>query len=131
MPSAEERLRVLKMIETGQISPEEGVHLLAGNEPSQAPAQETSQPQESTGHAPTARWLRVLVTDITSGKTKVNVRLPANLLHAGARLGARLSTQIDGVDMGQLGEYIRDGYTGQVLDVLDEDENEHVQVYLE
>lgn len=112
------------MIEEGKITASEGVRLLEKGE---------AEPHVGVnGNSPTGpRWLHVLVTDTSSGKTRVNVRLPANLVNAGVKLGARLATETDGLNMEQISESIRNGYIGPVIDVIDEDDEEHVQIFLE
>jgi hypothetical protein len=124
MMDAKERIRILKLIEEGKVSPAEGVRLL---EQGQTEPQSHAAENPSTG----PRWLRVLVTDTESGKTRVNVRLPVNLVNAGVKLGAHLSTAVEEIDMDQIREYIRRGFTGQVLDVFDDEEDERVQIILE
>ncbi len=124
MSDGTDRIKILKMIEDGKISPAEGLRLLAQGEPeARAPAAEVA----SGG----PRWLRVLVTDTLTGKARVNVRLPVNLVSAGVKLGARLSTEMDDLNMEQISESIRNGYTGIVLDMVNTDEDEHVQISLE
>ncbi len=77
-----DRLRILKMLSDGKLSAEEAERLLdALNAPS------------ATGPAPLAaappRYFRVLVDTIDGqGPTKVNVRVPMQLLRAGVRLSA-------------------------------------------
>jgi hypothetical protein len=73
----------------------------------------------------------VRVTDTGSGKTRVNVRLPVNVLSAGMKMGARFSPEVEGLDMDQLMSLINAGATGQVLDVVDEKDGERVEVFLE
>jgi hypothetical protein len=124
MVTANARIQVLKMIEEGKITASEGVRLLEQGE---------AEPGVGVnGNSATApRWLHVLVTDTSSGKTRVNVRLPANLINAGVKLGARLATEMDGLNMEQISESIRNGYTGPVIDVVDDEDQEHVQIFLE
>jgi hypothetical protein len=126
MASPEERLRVLKLIEEGKISASEACCMLdaaANPNKDQAEAQAiSSQP---------VRWIRVVVTDMDTGKTRVNVRMPVNLVNTGIKMGAHLSTEINVLDTQQINDYIKRGITGQVLDVLDDDEGERVQIFLE
>lgn len=125
MPSAEERLKILRMIQDGKITAEDGVRLLAALENSQA----------STSPLPAipilARWLRVRVTDTNTGKTRVNIRLPISVLNAGVKMGARFSPEVQGMDINQLMEMVHSGMIGQVVDVMDEEDGEHVEVFLE
>ena len=63
MASNEERLRILKMVEQGQISAEDGARLL---EALSAADQRRQLPSGSSqaSSAPSGRWFRVRVTDL-------------------------------------------------------------------
>lgn len=124
MVTSEKRLHVLKMVEEGKISASEAVRLL---EESDETAASTGESQVEVG----PHWLRIQVTDMRSGKEKVNLRLPVNLVNAGMKLGARLSSEGGGVSMAQIADLIQQGFIGQVIDVLDDEEDEHVQIMLE
>jgi hypothetical protein len=69
MATSEERMRILKMIEEKQITAEEGAKLL---EALRSTGGDAAQREAVTK----ARWLRVRVTDRSSGKLKVNVNIP-------------------------------------------------------
>lgn len=130
MPTSEERLRVLQLIQDGKISAEEGIRLLESlDTAAQANSEKPAGTSVATGRG--ARWFRVRVTDTGTGKTRVNVRLPVNVLSAGMKMGARFSPEVEGLDMDQLMGLIQAGATGQVLDVVDEQDGEHVEVFLE
>jgi DNA-directed RNA polymerase sigma subunit (sigma70/sigma32) len=124
MTIAEERLKILNLIQAGKITPEEGLRLLEALE--QPDAARPVQP--ATG---AARWLRVMITDLISGKTRVNVRLPVTVLNTGIKMGARFSTDIGQMEMGQIMDAVRSGSIGKILDVIDDEDNEHIQIYLE
>jgi len=53
------------------------------------------------------------------------------VLGAGLKMGARFSTEVEGVQMDQIMEMVRAGYVGKVVDVFDDKDGEHVEVYLE
>lgn len=130
MPTSEERLRVLQLIQDGKISAEEGIRLLESlDTAAQAGGSKPGGMPVTPGRG--ARWFRVRVTDTGSGKTRVNVRLPVNVLSAGMKMGARFSPEVEGLDMDQLMSLINAGATGQVLDVVDEKDGERVEVFLE
>ncbi len=130
MPTSEERLRVLQLIQDGKISAEEGIRLLESlDSAAQTGAAKPAGMPVVTGRG--ARWFRVRVTDTSTGKTRVNVRLPVNVLSAGMKMGARFSPEVEGLDMNQLMDLIQAGATGQVLDVVDDQDGEHVEVFLE
>lgn len=131
MANPEERLKILQMIQDGTITPDEGVRLLdtlSGQKPS---APTPPQAPEPLGFGQGARWLRVRVTDLNTGKTRVNIRLPISVLNAGVKMGARFSAEVEGMDVNQLMALVRSGMTGQVVDVIDEKDGEHVEVFLE
>jgi hypothetical protein len=134
MATSEERMKILKMIQEGKITADEGAELLEALDPRQVktgapvPAPAPPLPPISMREP---RWFRVVVTDTNTGKTRVNVRLPVSLISAGLKMGARFSPQVEGVDSEQLMNFLRSGETGKVIDVLDEEDGEHVEVYIE
>lgn len=77
------------------------------------------------------RWLRVRVTDTSTGKTRVNVRLPVTVLNAGVKMGAKFSPELGTEQMSEILNAIRDGEVGQILDVYNDGDQEHVEVLLE
>jgi Asp-tRNA(Asn)/Glu-tRNA(Gln) amidotransferase B subunit len=129
MATTEERVKILKLVQDGKISADQGVQLLeALQEPNknkaESPSGQTKVPQ-------VARWFRVSVTDTDTGKVRVNVRLPVNLITAGVKMGARFSPEVEGLDMEQLMTLIKAGEIGKIVDVVDEKDGEHVEVFLE
>lgn len=123
MSTSEERLKILKMVQEGKITAEEGIQLIEALDDSSAPAQ--AAPRGG------GRWLRVRVTDTNTGKVRVNVRLPLNVVNAGLKMGAKFSPEVEGLDVDQLMTFVRSGETGQVVDVFDEKDGEHVEVFIE
>lgn len=125
MASIEERMKILKMIEDGKITAEEGAKLLA------ALSESRRTPPPPTASGSQARWFRVRVTDTATGRTKVNVNLPMGLVNVGLKMSARFAPELDQEQMGAIAEALRTGMTGKVLDVIDEDDGEHVEVFIE
>lgn len=123
MASSEERLKILRMVEEGKISPEEAARLLA--------AVTKAERKRASSTSAEGRWLRVRVTDMDSGKTAVNVNLPVSLVNVGLRMGARFVPEMEGVSMSELDEAIRRGVTGKIIDIVDEEERQRVEVYVE
>ena len=124
MTSAEERLQILKMIESGKITPEEGAKLLSALGKKQAP------PPPSPGGS-SARWFRVRVTDAESGRSKVNVNIPMGLVNVGMRMGARFIPEDSDIDIEELMEQIRSGAHGKIVEVVDDESGEHVEIFIE
>lgn len=125
MATIEERMKILKMIEDGKITAEEGAKLLA------ALADSRRTPPLATATGSQARWFRVRVTDTATGRTKVNVNLPMGLVNVGLKMSARFAPELDQEQMGAIAEALKTGAMGKVLDVIDEDDGEHVEVFIE
>lgn len=130
MSTAEERLRILKMVQEGKITAEEAIQLIDALDVHPDPLA-PPLPPEPPAPPRMGKWLRVRVTDTNTGKVRVNVRLPINVISAGLKMGAKFSPEVEGLDMEQLMGFIRSGEVGQVVDVLDEEDGEHVEVFVE
>ncbi len=123
MPTAEERMRILKMIVDKQITAEEGARLLEALRAGGAGAVR----DESRN----ARWLRVKVTDKHSGRVKLNVTVPIGLVDVGIKMGARFAPEIGGMDTGVIQDAIREGVQGRIVEFDDEDDGERVELFVE
>lgn len=121
MAQSEERLRVLRMIESGQVSAEQGARLLD----TLAEPRDVARPRQQ------ARTLRVRVTDVTSGRQKLNVSVPTSLIGVGAKLGARLLPRSSGAAIEDLQRIIEGGATGRIYEMLDLEEGERVEIFVE
>ncbi|MCX6066167.1 MAG: hypothetical protein NT121_10495 [Chloroflexi bacterium] len=127
MATAEERMKILKMIDAGKISAEEGAKLLSAlSENRRGP--NPPMPPRSPG---AARWLRVRVTDVVTGRSKATVQIPLALLESGMKIGAHFAPEVEGVDMPTIMEALRSGMTGKIVDVVDEKDGEHVEIFVE
>jgi len=120
----EERLQILKMIESGQIKAEEGARLLAALEGGK-------QAEGGTDAATAGKWFRVRVTDLKSGRRKVNVNIPLGLVNVGLKMGARFAPDIEGLDVNEIITAIKSGTQGKIVDVEDEEDGEHVEIFVE
>jgi hypothetical protein len=123
MATTEERMKILKMIEEGKVSAEEGAKLLSALANANRPTGGLS--------ASGAKWLRVRVTEVNSGRSKATVQIPISLLDAGMKIGAHFAPEIDGVNMNQIVEALRSGMTGKIIDVTDDEDGEHVEIFVE
>lgn len=123
MASVEERMKILKMIEEGKVSAEEAAKLLSALANANRPMGGFT--------AGGAKWLRVRVTDVSSGRSKATVQIPISLMEAGMKIGAHFAPEIDGVNMDQLMDALRLGTTGKIIDVMDDEDGEHVEIFVE
>jgi hypothetical protein len=128
MATQDERMQILKMIENKQITAEEGAKLLAALGEAEQTARATAKPSPSTS----GKWFRVRVTDLKSGKRKVNVNIPLGLVDVGMKMGAKFAPAcLEGLDMQQIIAAIKNGGEGKIVDVEDVEDGEHVEVFIE
>ncbi|MEN4010766.1 MAG: hypothetical protein ROW48_01900 [Bellilinea sp.] len=133
-------MKILHLLQEGRISASQAASLLEALDTAAAQTKGASRaagfaPQQPAPPMPppagSGRWLRVRVTDTDSGKTRVNVRLPLSLVGSGLRMGMRFAPEIDGLDVNELMSFIQSGEIGHLVDVYDDEDGEHVEVYIE
>ena len=129
MASSEERMKILKMIEEGKLSAEEGTKLLAALSDKRLPTPTRVPGMPGMPGGP--RWLRIRVTDVRTGRSKASVQIPLALVDAGMKIGAHFAPEVEGVDMSNVMEALRSGMTGKIIDVTDDEDGEHVEIYVE
>lgn len=130
MANSEERMKILKMIEEGKISADEASKLLAALSSDMRRGLPPTPPRPP-GMGGSARWLRIRVTDTRTGRSKASVQIPLALVDAGMKIGAHFAPEVEGVDMTNVMEALRMGVTGKIIDVVDEEDGEHVEIYVE
>jgi hypothetical protein len=132
MATVEERIKILQMVQEGKLSAEDAAQLLeALEENARTELSGVPLPPESTALGRKPRWFRVRVTDTDTGKPRVNVRLPLSMVSIGLKMGSRFSPEIEGMDPTELMRIIESGEIGQIVDVQDANDGEHVEVFLE
>ena len=79
-----------------------------------------------------AKWLRIHVTDMRTGKSKADVKIPASLAGFGMKMAARFApADLEGLDMDQIIAELKNGGEGMLVDVEDEEKGEHIEVFIE
>lgn len=126
MATSEERMQILKMIEEGKISASEGTELIRALDRDNA-----GKEKEPLKGASAPRWFRVRITDTSTGKDKVNVNIPMGLVNVGMKMGARFAPEIEGVEFEKVTELIQSGAQGKVMDIIDNEEGERVEIFVE
>jgi hypothetical protein len=117
----DERNRILRLVESGNITAEEAARLLDTIE----------SKQEHTDERKRKRIARVRVTNLATNRQKANVTIPVSLIDVGLRLGTRLVPQIRGSALEDLLRAIESGTTGRLLDLQDLEEGERVEIFAE
>jgi hypothetical protein len=127
MATTEERLQILNMVAEGKISADEGARLLSALEPER----KKKEALVTLTSPSKPRWFRVRVTDLETGKNKVNVNLPMSLVDVGTRMGARFAPELEDVDFEDIIEQIKSGAQGKIIEVEDTEGGERVEIYVE
>ncbi|WP_069803130.1 SHOCT-like domain-containing protein [Thermogemmatispora onikobensis] len=121
---AEERDRILRLIEAGQVSAAEAARLL---DALASPAEAVPVPRARSRQ----RLVHIRVTDLLQNRPRTSVTIPVELIEVGLRLATRLAPQISGSALEQLLRAIAQASTGRLLDFQDLEENERVEIFLE
>jgi len=125
----EEKMMILKMLQEGKISANEAAILLESLDSGSKKKEDKKQSDES--RKTEGKFFRVSITDTTTGKSRANIRMPLSVMGIGMRFGAHFAPQINGVESEQLMDAIRNGQVGKIIDVFDDDDGEHVEIYIE
>lgn len=127
MMTTDERMRILQMIQNNKITAQEGAQLL-----------ETMSANKSAGYQrpPTDSrssqgWFRVRVTDLYTGNAKATVNIPLSVIDWGLKMGSRYSGEFSGIDIEELKELLRTEADGKLVDVVDEQDGEHVEIFVD
>jgi len=122
----DERLKILRMVEEGKLSADEAVGLLNALAKDEQPVR-----QETRMTNATSRFFRVRVTDNVTGRHKALVSIPLSLMDWGLKIGAQFAPEVAGFDVQEFTELVRSGADGKIVDVLDEEDGEHVEVFID
>lgn len=140
------RREILDLLAGGKISAAEAAELLSGVSAEAAASEEAVEKplkvefadEEVMAEAAKGpekkkklRWLHIRVGDLETGKSKVTVNLPLPLVRFGYHLGQRFSPELQGMDWADLDQAIRENEPHVLVDVRDEEDNEHVQIYVD
>jgi hypothetical protein len=127
MADSGEVLRILKMLEEGKIRAEQAADLLA------ALKARAGRGADAPGASPTAsgKWLRIRVTDTATGVSKASVQIPIGLVDAGMKIGAHFAPEVEGIDMSNVLNAVHAGVSGKIIDVTDDKDGEHVEIFVE
>ena len=128
METSEEKMRILKMIQDGKISAEEGIKLL---EAIDIPEEE-AVPFHS--ESKNGRLLKVRITDMKTGEDKVNFSIPVAIAHLIKSLIPDVELEKlekQGVNLNLLFDSISSGQIGKLLDVEDKENQQHIEIFIE
>lgn len=131
---SEERLEILRLVENQTITAEEAGRLLEALDRSDRSTQaiQVTAPFHPVPPPPEPPLVhggsvRIRITDLTSGKAKINLVLPARLVDSGVKLAKRLAPE-HMLDSREIRRSIEDGYWGPLLDITDDDKRVEIIV---
>ncbi len=126
----EEYMRILKMIEAGKVTAEEGAELMkaigGGADGENAEVQLSGVKPSLKG-----KKLRIKVTDTDTGKDKVNIRIPLKLAKIAEKLvprEAKSQMKEQGIDLGGILSNIDELVDGPLVDIDADDKDDHVNI---
>ncbi len=133
----EEYMRILKMIEEGKVTAEEGAELMQA-----VGGTEAGTEQELGGKKTSMRGrkLRIKVTDLDTGKDKVNIRIPLRLAKIAERFipkDAKEDMRDKGIDLEDIMGSLNELQEGPIVDIDASDngksgeERVNVSIYVE
>ncbi len=119
-----EAQRILEMVRDGIITPDEAARLLdALDTPNEQAAQRRP------------RTLRVAVTDLKTGRARVNINIPLELVEIASKMGITLGVkhapELADINFDEILSAIQSGAEGKIVDIEDDDDRQHVTVAVE
>ena len=85
---------------------------------------------DSNGKRP--RWLKIRVSELSSGRNKVNISLPMGFVGFGLGIARRFGADFDDeYKIDEMWSAIKQGERGVLVDVEDEEDDKHVQIFLD
>ncbi len=131
------RSDILAQLASGTISADQAAAQLRGGANAPVPPEAPMPAVDAAPAAPSLprnlgqRWMRIRVTDLNTGRAKVNVNLPLTWVAAGLRIGVNYAPQLENLDLAQLLDELEAGGNGQLIDVEDVDDGERVQIFVD
>jgi hypothetical protein len=121
MASSAERMTILRMVEQGKISAEDGARLLAA-----LGGRKEAEEKPRATIFDSSRTLQVRVSDLSSSRQKINVTVPVGLVQLLVHwLPAAAKAQLDQVEAA-----IEAGSRGRVVEIVDQDTGVRVEIVL-
>jgi len=129
-----ERQRVLKMVEEGRITAEEGARLIDALDAAEGSTAKSGRGPQRQQTASPGRLVRIRVLDAATGGEKMNFAIPLALARlAGVMIpeAQRLEMERHGIRFNDLINAVESGQTGTMADIRDNDRGERVEMTIE
>lgn len=119
--SSTDQLQILQMVESGQVSVDDAIGMMSSPD-SPAALPKSGDPQ---------RWLRVRVTNLETGKNRVSVNIPLNLMRWGLAVGSRFAPELADLSFDDMMTELDQHAEGRIVEVEDAEDNQRVEIYIE
>lgn len=126
MSGNDEKMMILKMVSEGKITADDASKLLIALN-----LEDDNKKKKKEEEKKEAKFLRVRITDTDSDKVRANIKIPISILHVGSKFGSKFTQKIEGIETEDLMAAIDRGQVGQIVDIYDDDDGEHVEVFIE
>ncbi len=130
---SDDRLEILRMVESHIVSAEEANRLLEALDRTESappsfpfPFQPTEPPRPAP--PPSPRLIRFLISDVDEDQPTLNLVLPLGMIDSGLKIAKRFAGDLI-LDPKELRQSIGEGYKGSLLDI--NDGGQHVQIIVE
>jgi hypothetical protein len=132
----EERSRILELLRDGKITVDEAEELLDALGPTGEPGDAFGAPRPPGAPPPPgqgrSRHLCIRITDLRTRKVKTNIRLPARGWRLLTKLTrTKLGRRLSGLTLQDVQQAAREGRTGHIVDITNDDRDERVEIFLE
>ena len=122
---SEERMQILKMVEDGKITASEAMELLDALE----------RNEEKIVPKGDAKWLKIRVKTMED-QPKVTLNIPISLAKVGLKLAKKYDPKLkesglDNINIEEILEAVKNGAEGNIVDVVDEENQTKVKIYVE
>lgn len=77
-----------------------------------------------------SRWFRVRVKNLDTGRNKVSVNIPLPMVKFGLKIGRQFSPELNELNLDEMLSTLNNVENGMIVDVQDEESNEHVQIFI-
>ena len=124
MAISEEKKQILRMIQDGQITAEEGGRLMSALESAERRASPSPSERQEVPDQ-----IRIQISDLDTGKQKVDFSMPLSMANVGVKLGARLA--MEEVKLEDFIAAAEGGVIGKIAEMRDEKSRERIEVFLE
>ena len=127
--NSQERLQVLRMIDEGKITAEEGFQLLEALDPTTGgiPRNSSSHPSEAFK----GKLVRMQISDLATGRSKAMATVPLRLLEVGLRIASHYAPGLKDMDPENLLDALVEGADGRIIEVVDQEKLVKVELLVE